>query len=209
MTALGGVLLACVAMLTGCVSNHSSKPPATMPAVATRLPGYWFDQPGVTSISATDFETLWRACEDAARRFGFRPDRQDFRRGVLTTEPLISKQFFEFWRGDVVTASDLADSSIATHRRTLRFEIQKAGDDKFTATPRVVVERHAQSERPVTSSVYLRNVFRTQKPRDRSYGTAETDRGVYLPRQYWYATGRDEALEQQVARKVESRLKKT
>jgi hypothetical protein len=61
----------------------------------------------------------------------------------------------------------------------------------------------------VTASVYLRNVFRSQNPRERPFGTPESDRGVYLPRQYWYATGRDEALERDVANNLETRLKKT
>jgi hypothetical protein len=195
-----------VIALAGCASNKPTKPPATMPSTATRVPAYWYERPGVASVTARDFDRLWHAAEATARHFGFRPDRLDFRDGVLTTEPLVSKQWFEFWRNDVATLDDLADSSIATHRRTLRFDIDKSEDGAYTATPRVVIERYAQAERPITASVHLRNAFRNPKQRDRAFGTAETDRGVFLPRQYWYATGRDEALEKNVARTLEREL---
>ena len=68
-------------------------------------------------------------------------DRQDFRAGVITTKPLVSKQFWELWRNDVVTLSDMANSSLATHRRTLRFDIDRKDAGGYVATPRVVVER--------------------------------------------------------------------
>ena len=61
----------------------------------------------------------------------------------------------------------------------------------------------------ITAAVQIRNAFRTPKLHDRSYGTAETDKGINLPRQYWYATGRDEALERQVARVLEQKVSKT
>lgn len=202
----GRMLLLGIALAAGCASSTPAKAPATMPSNATRVPAYWFERPGVASVSAADFDLLWRAAEEAARDFGFRPDRLDFRDGVITTDPLISKQWFEFWRNDVVTTDDLAKSSLATHRRTLRFDIEARGDH-FIATPRVVVERHAQAERPVTASVYLRNAFRSQRPRDRASGTRESDRGIFLPRQYWYATGRDEALERNVAGVLEKRVR--
>ena len=202
------MLFCWIALAAGCASSMPAKAPATMPSNATRVPAYWFDRPGVASVSAADFELLWRAAEEAARDFGFRPDRLDFRDGVITTDPLVSKQWFEFWRNDVATVDDLAESSLATHRRTLRFDIEASGD-RFVATPRVVVERFAQAERPVTSSIYLRNAFRSQKLRDRAYGTPESDRGILLPRQYWYATGRDEALERNVASALEKRVRQS
>ena len=176
-----------------------------MPSTATRVPAYWYDQPGAASVSGNDFDMLWRAAEEAARHFGFRPDRLDFRAGVLTTEPLVSKQWFEFWRNDVATLDDLADSSIATHRRTLRFDFARADDGAYIATPRVVIERYAQSERPISAAVRLRHAFRNPRPRDRAYGTPESDRRILLPRQYWYAAGRDQALEREVARELARR----
>jgi hypothetical protein len=157
------------------------------------------------TIEANDFEQLWRACEESARHFGFEPDRMDYRGGVLTTLPLTSKQFWEIWRNDVATLEDLANSSLSTYRRTLRFDIERTPAGGYVAAPRVVIERYARSETPITASIYLRNAFRTQRG-SRTWGSRETDRGIYLPRQYWYATGRDDALEKNVGSEVRKQL---
>ena len=189
-------------ILVGCAHQP---PPTTRPSLATTQPYFWVDQPAAVQIVAVDFQRLWDACEEAAREYNFILSRQDYRNGVITTNPLISKQWFEIWRNDVQTGEDLADSSIATYRRTLRFEFERQQDGRFASTPKVVIERYAQAERPITSSVYLRNTFRTQ----RNYhpvGSAEADVGVYLPQRYWYPTGRDIALEKDIARHVQHRL---
>ena len=194
--------------LAGCASGPSKSPPpaaATQPSVASARAPYWLRQPAVATIEAADFEALWRACEESARHFGFTPDRLDFRGGVITTQPLTSKQFWELWRNDVATLGDVANSSLATYRRTLRFDIERTQAGGYVAAPRVVIERYARAEQPITSSVYLRNAFRTQR-NSRAWGTRETDRGIQLPRQYWYATGRDEALERNVASEVRKQL---
>jgi hypothetical protein len=181
--------------------------PAAQPSPATARPPYWLRRPAVASIEADDFDQLWLAADEAARHFGFTPDRLDYRGGVLTTLPLVSKQFWELWRNDVATLEDLANSSLSTYRRTLRFDIERTPSGRFRASPRVVIERYARTETPITASVYLRNAFRTQR-NSRAWGSRETDRGVYLPRQYWYATGRDEALEKNVASEVRKQLER-
>jgi hypothetical protein len=202
------VLVAAVAAIAGCASRPAkSRPPAaaTQPSVASARPTYWLRQPPVETIVANDFERLWRACEESARHFGFTLDRLDFRGGVITTQPLTSKQFWEVWRNDVATLDDAANSSLATYRRTLRFDIARTEAGGYLAEPRVVIERYSRTEQPITASVYLRNAFRTQR-NSRVRGSRETDRGVYLPRQYWYATGRDAALEKNVASEVRKQL---
>jgi hypothetical protein len=210
------VLISITATLAGCASgskssSSSSSSSASEPqgaphrSAATARPPYWLRRPAVATIEADDFEQLWRACEASARHFGFTLDRLDYRGGVITTQPLTSKQFWEVWRNDVTTLSDAANSSLATYRRTLRFDIEKTPAGGYVATPRVVIERYARAEQPITSSVYLRNAFRTQR-NSRAWGTRETDRGVQLPRQYWYATGRDEELEKDVASETRKQL---
>jgi len=175
------------------------------PSTASARPQFWLRKPATVTIEANDFEQLWRACEESARHFGFVLDRQDYRGGVITTQPLTSKQFFEFWRNDVATLDDLAKSSLSTYRRTLRFDIEKTAAGGYAASPRVVIERYARSETPITASVYLRNAFRSQRG-TRTWGSPETDRGVYIPRQYWYATGRDDALEKNVGSEMRKQL---
>jgi hypothetical protein len=73
--------------------------------------------------------------------------------------------------------------------------------------PKVLVQRHTVAEQWITSVVMYRGAFRrARRPADRPQGTRESDVGVHLPARYWYATGRDEALEAALARSIQNRL---
>src|SRR6185312_6563447 len=97
---------ALLSTLGGCIMGKQN-PAATQPATAADPKSnqwdYWFDKPAVTEVSSASFDRLWSACRDALVADGFTIDRTDFRDGVMTTLPLISKQFYEVWRMDVVT----------------------------------------------------------------------------------------------------------
>ena len=97
--------------------------------------------------------------------------------------------------------------ALATYRRTLRFEFIKQSDGRYEASPAVLIERYAMAENPITSSVYLRHAFRGRRGRE-PLGTPESDRGIRLPRRYWYATGRDTVLERDIAKSVQKRVEK-
>jgi hypothetical protein len=195
-------------LLAGCQLHQPPNAPTTRPSLATTQPSYWLALPASSAIEANDFERLWTACEEGMRHFWFIPDRFDRRAGVIASQPLTSKQFFEVWRNDVATAQDLSESSLATYRRTLRFSITKLPGGRFRAEPAVLIERETLAERTITASVYLRQAFRSPRGHagPHSTGTPETDRGIYLPRQYWTPTGRDTALEAQVAEEVQKRV---
>jgi hypothetical protein len=191
--------------IAGCAPMHQPAP-TTQPSAATTQPDYWLQQKPVAKATFRDFQLLWNACEETARDYGFSLDRQDYRGGVITTVPLVSKQFFEFWRNDAQTAEDVANSSLNTYRRTLQFKIaREPAGGGYSATPEVLIERYVQAERPITSSVYLRNAFRSTRGLH-PVGTRESDRGIFLPQRYWYATGRDEVLEADVAKHVRHKL---
>ncbi len=203
MRRLSLLLLTVIAI--GCAQHQP--PPTTRPSYATTQPAYWLDQPSPAHVDAKDFDSLWEACAQVARDYGFFIDRQDYRAGLITTLPLTSKQFFEFWHNDVQTSEDLADSSIATYRRTLQFQFSRQADGSYEVAPSVLIERYAQAEQPITASVYLKNAFRTQtSKRHRMVGSREIDRGLLLPTRYWYATGRDTVLEIDIAKKVGEKL---
>ena len=146
---------------------------------------------------------MWDACRGAARWRGFRVDRMDYRGGLMITHPLTSKQFFEVWRRDVATLPDLAESTLATMRRIVRFEIVKRDDGTYACVPKVLVERYAQTERRITSVTQYRESFSGEPG---VFGSRERDKGVNVPDVYWYATGRDEALERELAEGMRARL---
>ena len=184
-------LVLVTALLAASCANSSKKASPTTAQVAQ-----------ANTVTASDFDRLWRACADVARDRQFVIDRQDYRGGVLTTEPLVSAQFFEPWRRDAITAEAVAESSLATIRRTIRFAFTRADDGTFTVVPQVIVERYSSAERRITNAMLYRNVFK----RTTATGTRESDRGVQLPARYWYRIGNDEALAADLAEAVRRRL---
>lgn len=186
------------AALMGCAggrTRHGANPAPTSQATTARAARE-------NTVAASDFDRLWRASADAARDRQFVIDRRDYRGGVLTTEPLVSAQFFEPWRRDALTAGAVAESSLATIRRTIRFEFTRHDGDRFTVVPSVVVERYSSGERRITSATLYRSAFR----RTTATGTRESDRGIVLPARYWYNIGNDAALEKAIAEAVRRRL---
>ena len=179
----------------GCTSpqrdRYSTTRPTTNAAPALKV-----------TVTARNFDRLWAACADAARDRQFTLDRQDYRGGVLTTAPLVSGQFFEPWRRDTLTADAAAESSLATIRRTLRFEFTRHENGAFSVVPRVQVERYSLAERRITSAMLYRSAFR----KTTATGTRESDRGIPLPARYWYSIGNDPVLEKDLAEAVRRRI---
>ena len=204
------LVLLLAAALAGCVTqpqNPAATQPATAIDLATTQPSYWLDQPAPASATSHDFQRLWTASEGVARDFLFRLDRQDFRAGLLTTRPMVSAQWFEPWRREVRTAKDRNESSLATVRRTIRFQFDRLDDGSYRVTPRVLVERQSLAEQRITSSVVDQGYFRRPlRSQDRPRGTRESDVGVLLPNRYWYPIGRDAALEKALAEAVQKEV---
>lgn len=201
------LLLVWCLVCAGCAIHQPANAPTTRPSLATTQPSYWLNMPATSKVEAGNFDQLWRATQQTALHYGFIIDRLDPRAGLMTTQPLISKQFFEFWRPDVVTLDDLERSSLATHRRTLRFQVIKTDGGGYRAEPSVLIERCVRAETPITASVYVRRAFQTDRGRP-PVGTPESDRGINLPRSYWYPTGRDTALERDIVANLAKRVAK-
>jgi hypothetical protein len=195
----------------GCQLSDSPPPPIITPTtnptrLATTQRSYWTTQPAAVTVQSTSFNKLWIAAEDTAREFGFRLDRQDPRLGVLSTDPVTSKQLWEVWRKDSGNLTGTIDNSLESYRRSVRFQFEKI-QNGYAVIPRVIIERYTQAEQHIMSSVYLRYAFGGGGNRYRPQGTKESDRGVYLPQAYWYATGRDYDLENQIAESILRKLR--
>src|SRR5687767_13816726 len=147
-----------VLVVVGC--SHVAQSPAlteTDPKLATQA--HWIAQPAVASVEHDNFDELWEAAVGAARFRGYRPDRIEYRSGMFQTRPVISKQAFEPWRRDVATLPDLTESTLATVRRIVRFEIGRRDDGTFECLPKVVVERYSSAERRITTITKYRETF--------------------------------------------------
>lgn len=205
------LLLAAVLLTvgTGCVGG-SRAPAATQPATAgdakSTFPAYWFDKPAVTEVRSASFDALWQACRQAAAAHGFLIDRGDYREGLLYTQPLVSKGYFEVWRNDVVDVHGLAQGTMATMRRTVRFTIRRRGDGSFVATPKVVVERYQSIERRITSAAQYHDIFSI---RLLDVNREREQTGAVIPAEFWYAVARDYPLERQLGAEIARQVRST
>jgi hypothetical protein len=203
------VMLTATLIAAGCAGSGRANAPtalaATQPTTGPSTQAFFpttAPTPSQNIVTSHNFDRLWNAAADAARDRLFTIDRRDYRGGVLTTDPLVSAQFFEPWRRDATTASDVAESSLATIRRTIRFEFKRNADQTFSVVPHVLVERYSSSERRITNAMLYRAAFR----RTTATGTRETDKGVELPQRYWYRVGSDPVLERHLAEAVRKKL---
>jgi hypothetical protein len=156
----------------------------------------------VASADSPDFNHLWDAAAHAARRHRFEIDQNDPRQGVMTTLPLLSQQIFEVWRDDLPHVKDQVRSSLAEYRQIVRFNFQHLPDGKYLVVPRVVLERHATREHRVTIAARYQDVFLVSPEQNLDYSIDQPD----ISHDYWYATGRDYALERDLAHEIAHRL---
>jgi hypothetical protein len=169
----------------GCINHRPATPAATQPVTAVdpalAEKEYWLARPAVVEVRGA-FDPLWEASEETARDFLFRIDRRDQRSGLLTTEPMISKQWWEFWRKDAGTFHDTQEATLANIRRTIFFQFKKDGDNAFSVTPKVLVEKESKVD-------------------------AKYRQDIEGPNTYWFSLRRDEVLEKKVAETIRKRLK--
>lgn len=197
------IAIATVLMAAGCASGPPPQP-APQPDPATAYPQYWLSKPAAASVWSGNYDKLWGACGDVARDELFILDREDYRDGLLTTQPLVSRQFFEIWRPDTGDTHDLIINSLQSIRRTIRFEFEKSSGG-YSATPKVLIERLSQPEVRTTTAARYRSLFATpQLPSDHGPRMVEGALGTFG--EDWYAIGRDLKMEEQLAQAVKQRL---
>lgn len=152
-------------------------------------------EPGVVDA---DREILWQICQTQLKKRGFELDLVDYRHGVIETYPHLSRQWFEFWCQDVVTVSDLLESSLHTMRRTVRLEVNPVLAESHRILCEVSVERFSAENLVSTRAVRAREVFRG------SGGRMPTlDDAGETPMNEWVLIGEDNALADVILRDIE------
>ncbi len=102
-------------------------------------------------VGEPEFAVVWEATTDVLRRYNFKLDRQDRRAGIITTEPLLGRHWFEFWRKDAVTSHSVAEGTAQTIYRTVTVEIARS-DGQYEPVVRVELTRSDRPEPQVTST---------------------------------------------------------
>ncbi len=147
-------------------------------------------QGAVLVANDDDFRELWEACQAVLRRHHFEIDRKDLRAGLITTFPQTSQHFLEFWRHDVDTPYDLAESSMRTVRRSVTIQISKPQEEgEYVVEVTVNKERLHAVERQINNAAAALRVFSADLPTTagRNFDPA-TDKT-------WTSEGRDAAME--------------
>ena len=193
------------ALITGCMttSHAPTTQPATSKDLATTHAFYWLDQPDVASTENFQFQPLWDTCEQVARAYQFQLDRQDYRLGLLTTKPMVSKEILEPWRKDAGSLYGVMQNSLSTMRRTIRFEIKRTDRGTFVMIPKVLIERETILERRITSAAQYRTAFSGPAVGTRTASEAEEN----VPIVYWTPIARDSEMERHIAEDVHDRLR--
>lgn len=187
----------------GCAGQKAAPPTiATNIAPKKALSEYWFNLPAVEHVEASDYDTLWKACEKSLTDSSFIIERVDYREGFMTSKPLISKQFFEFWKHDIVDFRSQIQSDLGTRRRVAHFQIEKLDDTHFVCEPKVVIEHYAEIERRITAVYQYQDAFSVHRELEEE----TTDEGTAVHLVYWYGERRDEALEHALAERLRENL---
>ena len=147
----------------------------------------------VRAASDEEFRALWEACQTVLRRHRFEIDRKDLRAGVITTFPQTSQHFLEFWRHDVDTPYDLAESAMRTVRRSVTIQISKPKDNsEHVVDVAVNKERLHTTERQINNAAAALRVFSADLP------TVAGQKFRPAKDQYWTPAGRDAAMKKRL-----------
>ncbi len=148
-------------------------------------------------------DRIWQLCQAELKKRGFQLDRVDRRSGTIETYPLTSEQWFEFWRQDIVTDRDLAESSLHTVRRKVSMTVLAAPEDHYWLRCRVAVERLSAPLELISGQVRVRDIF--GQAAGRIPTPAISERRKKQPPQ-WLPIGQDHALENAILQDIQQTL---
>jgi hypothetical protein len=147
-----------------------------------------------------DMDRLWDAAQDVLRDHRFELANLDRRGGSITTVPVTSQAFFEFWRHDVDTPYDLMEATLRTVRRSAAVSIDReleTGEANVAVTVRR--ETFATPERLFNNSASSLRIFGDALPGVRG------ERRLTRADDYWIDAGRDGTMERRLLERILNR----
>jgi hypothetical protein len=194
-------------------TSGTSAVPTTMssaaPAIAATVPpggasgpvsapSDWWVNPQnslVQTITLENYDRVWQESLTLLQNMGFHVNWQDYRLGVITTDPRIGPEILEFFRPDATDSDSLWESTINTFRRSVRLTITPgSAPQSWRISIEVLVEKR---ENPLggpgpiaftSASAFGSNAL----PLENGYTPGE------VIQQYWMFVGHDPKLEKKI-----------
>jgi hypothetical protein len=176
---------ACLLILAGCGAEYSGKK-------AEQL-----------RISGGGKAEAMVAAEMVLGKMGFAISKSDFESGYITTRPLRTGQFFEFWRSDAVGEFNSAESNLHCIRRTVEMKITEEAEQLYVGCD-VAVERLSLSEAPLErrSEAYDKFPQRERSGLESIARDLRESRGAE-----WINLGGDAELATVILKQIEEKIK--
>jgi hypothetical protein len=109
-------------------------------------------------LTQTDKSVAMLTAEDILAKMHFTIDKADSKLGIITTRPLSSAQFFEFWRSDVVGIKQALEANMHTTRRIVKVNFAKDAQN-LCINCTVSVYRLTLPEHSISSSAKVYTLF--------------------------------------------------
>jgi hypothetical protein len=176
--AAAALVFASIGTLAGCMAPPQPEGPTAM------------------RMQVADYDAFIDRTLTMLREHDYAPRRVDRVSGVIAAGPTTGKQWFEFWRRDVLGPYHELESSLHTVRRIVHVEIDRA--DPASASDgglcNVIVEveksRYSAPQRQVTTASGALAIYSERLP------TREGLRNARERDEHWVPLGRDGELEQ-------------
>ncbi|NOS99435.1 MAG: hypothetical protein HOP29_02285 [Phycisphaerales bacterium] len=157
--------------------------------------------PSTAASTECDADALWESADGVLRDHDFDLDLVDRRGGRMTTHPVLSQHFFEFWRHDVATPQDRWEATMNPLRRWCEVRLQPRAEPDGGSVMSLTVhkERLSSPDRQFNSSAAGYHFFRDRLP------AARTGMSIEPGEKRWIDAGRDPAMEQLLIHRILAR----
>ena len=146
------------------------------------------------------------AAEMVLGKMGFAISKSDFESGYITTRPLRTGQFFEFWRSDAVGEFNSAESNLHCIRRTVVIDVTKEAEQLCVGCD-VSVERLSLSRGSLGSRSEAYDKFPESRSLE-SFNLKSIGKDLRESRgAEWIELGEDAELATVILKQIEERLK--
>lgn len=157
-----------------------------------------------------NFNALWDSSLQVLRDYHFSVDRTSPREGVITTFPLLSRQWFEFWRHDAVGLGDMIEDSVQTIYRQAKVSIhpvetatQAPAVGRYYLTVEVNIIRSDLADAQVHSTAEAHSLFLHPESVHRGFADVQpAEPGEVKPKGGPVPLGRDPKLEAVLTAKI-------